>query len=109
MAVRTGVASDDVLRIRRVLAAVAVGLVVTSCGGGDGGGIDEAALRARIAERSPGASQEVIDVTVDVVRNACEHGDRRAMTQLRAEDPDGYALARFACPQQAATATETTG
>jgi hypothetical protein len=94
----------------RVL-AVAAGLVITACSGSGGGGgsIDEAALRARIAERSPGATQDVIDVTVDVVRNACEHGDRRTMAQLRSEDPDGYALARFACPRAAATATETTG
>jgi len=95
------------MRGHRVLAAVGAAVLLAACGGGGGGGgsFDEAALRARIAERSPGVSEEVIDVTVEVVRNACERGDRETMTQLRSEDPEGYALARFACPQAAATAT----
>jgi hypothetical protein len=92
--------------LRRVLAVAAAGLVFAACGGGDGGGsIGEAALRAEIATRSPGVSEVVIDATVEVVRNACERGDRETMTQLRSEDPEGSALARFACPHQAATAT----
>ena len=100
------------LHPRRVLAGVATVaavLVMTACSGGGDGGIDEAALRALIVARSPGASEAVIDATVDVVRNACERGDRQTMSQLRSEDPDGYALARRACPRQAATATEATG
>ena len=98
------------LHSRRVLTVIAVGLVMTACGGrGDGGSIDEAALRARIVERSPAASEAEIDATVDVVRNACDRGDRQTMVQLRSEDPEGYDLARLACPRQAATATATTG
>jgi hypothetical protein len=84
---------------------------VAACGGGSGGdgSFDEAALRARIAERSPGASEDVIDATVDVVRNACRSSDPRTMTQLHSEDPEGYDLARLACPQRVAAATTTPG
>jgi hypothetical protein len=85
--------------IAAVLMAVACG-----CGGNGSSTFDEARVRERILARSPGATAAEIDATIDVVRNACESGDRHAMAQLQAEDPEGYDLARLACPRKVAAA-----
>jgi hypothetical protein len=106
---RAWVRGPAVRGLGAILVAVLVG---AACGGeGSSGGtiVDEAALRARILERSPAATEAAIDAMVDVVRNACASDDRRAIPQLHSENPDGYALARFACPQKVADMTATTG